>query len=801
MIENMDKNVNSNEQLIFGKFSLIKQIGEGSFGKVYLGLNKKTQESVAIKLELKSNPVCFLESEALYLFKLKSVGIPQLKAFGRNKTYNILVESLLGESLLNILNRYNKNLPLKDSLMIAIQVIERLEFLHSKYLIHRDIKPANFLIGIDDPYIIYIIDFGLCKKYRSTRTGKHVKFSVTKYYNGTATFASVNALKGIELSRRDDFESAAYMFIYLMKGYLPWEATRGKTKYERFKKIYDIKVSSKPEELCKNLPWEVMEFLRYSKSLDFEQEPDYKYCYSLFNNALKKHGFSNDLIFSWIKKPELKHKLRLIKNKTLLNEGKAKRRKSPQTRIFHFLLNSIGIQKSMQSSKNMDSLENSKENEKPLNSGRSTLNQTLTVSLNNSLNNIVHDKQEILTSKLGNHKNYRRICLEPVKKLTDPSIKKPSVNISLNTARSNKSINRKNGLKIKKDIKIPILNLNANYISRNMNKRMTINKNYIKENSKVLTQKNLVNKFSMNPINNINSKKIINNYINDNIKNNLSAIISLNNIKKVNQNGNTNYIRIIQNNNINSRINMIINMDNPIDEKQNYRKILLENRRPNINLNLKNEFIKNKIEKKSHKKIFVKKEKINNKNNNNFIKIGFNTYQNSNTNTINNTKRNETKYYNISEKNSFRDLENNYKKFLNKRNRIDIKDYFPSFQKSKSIIENNLNPNFFQLFNKTFNQNYINENLGNKIKHDINITNKNSSTNSKLVEKLKKNILSKRKLKGNILNNDFSNHNLNKNKFPKLKNKNYLSIMNKMENNSRTLDNSKRYHKKINEFL
>ena len=167
MIENMDKNVNSNKQLIFGKFSLIKQIGEGSFGKVYLGLNKKTQESVAIKLELKSNPVCFLESEALYLFKLKSVGIPQLKAFGRNKTYNILVESLLGESLLNILNRYNKNLPLKDSLMIAIQVIERLEFLHSKYLIHRDIKPANFLIGIDDPYIIYIIDFGLCKKYRS----------------------------------------------------------------------------------------------------------------------------------------------------------------------------------------------------------------------------------------------------------------------------------------------------------------------------------------------------------------------------------------------------------------------------------------------------------------------------------------------------------------------------------------------------------------------------------------------------------------------------------------------------------
>ena len=98
--------------------------------------------------------------------------------------------------------------------MIAIQIIERLEYLHSKYLIHRDIKPANLLIGNDDPYIIYLIDYGLCKKYRSNRTGKHVKFSIRKYYNGTSTFASLNAFKGIEVSRRDDFESTAIRFVF-----------------------------------------------------------------------------------------------------------------------------------------------------------------------------------------------------------------------------------------------------------------------------------------------------------------------------------------------------------------------------------------------------------------------------------------------------------------------------------------------------------------------------------------------------------------------------------------------------------
>ena len=110
---------------------------------------------------------------------------------------------------------------------------------YSKNLIHRDIKPANLLIGNDDPYIIYLIGYGLYKKYRNNRTGKHVKFSIRKYYNGTSTFASLNAFKAIEVSRRDDFESAAYTLIYSMQGFLPWDSVKVKTKYERFKKIFD----------------------------------------------------------------------------------------------------------------------------------------------------------------------------------------------------------------------------------------------------------------------------------------------------------------------------------------------------------------------------------------------------------------------------------------------------------------------------------------------------------------------------------------------------------------------------------
>ena len=66
-MQNMATKITILKQLIFGKFKLLKEIGEDSFGKVYSGINIKTQEPVAIKLESKSLPLDFLKSEAFYL--------------------------------------------------------------------------------------------------------------------------------------------------------------------------------------------------------------------------------------------------------------------------------------------------------------------------------------------------------------------------------------------------------------------------------------------------------------------------------------------------------------------------------------------------------------------------------------------------------------------------------------------------------------------------------------------------------------------------------------------------------------
>ena len=469
-MQNMATKITISKQLIFGKFKLLKEIGEGSFGKVYSGINIKTQDPVAIKLEPKSLPLNFLKSEAFYLFMLKGVGIPKLKAFGMYKKYNVLVENLLGDSLYTLLRKYKNKLPLKDSLMIAIQIIERLEYLHSKYLIHRDIKPANLLIGNNDPYIIYLIDYGLCKKNRSNRTGKHVKFSIRKYYNGTSTFASLNAFKGIEVSRRDDFESTAYTLIYLMQGFLPWDSVKGKTKYERFKKIFEMKLSFKPEELCKNLPKEIEIFLSYIKNLDFEQEPDYKYCCSLFNNALIRIGFSNDLIFSWIKDPEMKKRLSYMKDKTNTNIGPKKRRSSPQIRLFNSLLNSFELKKSNQSLKVFDSLNNSKESDFMVNSVGSKINQTSNEILKYKFkkDNILTNKTNIITNpKHTRHKNYIRICLESSSNMNNSIEKNQSANTISNIEQS---YTHNGWKKTKKNIELPINYSNTNYISRNKKK-------------------------------------------------------------------------------------------------------------------------------------------------------------------------------------------------------------------------------------------------------------------------------------------------------------------------------------------
>ena len=226
---------------------------------------------------------------------------------------------LLGKSLEDIFQSQQKKFSLKTVCMIGIQMLDRLEFIHSKNIIHRDIKPDNFVLGLDNKsHIIYILDFGLSKKFRSSRTHQHIKFSVNKKLTGTARYASINALRGCEQSRRDDLEAIGYVLMYFLRGSLPWQGLHVNKGEDRYKKILVKKKGTSAEELCKTFPSEFAEYINYTRNLEFEADPDYKFLRGLLTTVLEKQKCGFDFYYDWLtEKPNITDEIaveRYIKN-------------------------------------------------------------------------------------------------------------------------------------------------------------------------------------------------------------------------------------------------------------------------------------------------------------------------------------------------------------------------------------------------------------------------------------------------------------------------------------------------------
>lgn len=144
--------------------------------------------------------------------------------------------------------------------------------MHNKSLIHRDIKPENFLIGQKKKnFLIYIIDFGLAKRYKNSKTGEHIPFVEGKQITGTVRYASIYTHLGKEQSRRDDLEGLGYILIYFLTGSLPWNGIQGKNKMEKYKNILECKLKTVPKEICKDLPG--IFFLNKNRGISFVFRP------------------------------------------------------------------------------------------------------------------------------------------------------------------------------------------------------------------------------------------------------------------------------------------------------------------------------------------------------------------------------------------------------------------------------------------------------------------------------------------------------------------------------------------------
>ena len=298
-----------------GRYRLGKKIGAGSFGEIYEGSDIFDNSEVAIKLEHNSIKYPQLLFEAKLLKSIPGTGISQMHWFGIAGEYNAMVMELLGQNLEDLFNFCTRNFTLKTILMISIQLIERIKHIHDNHYVHRDIKPENFLIGKGQTeQTIYIIDFGLAKRYRDEHTRIHIPLKENRNLTGTARYASCNAHNGLEQSRRDDMESIGYVLLYLLKGTLPWQGLKCKDKTEKYKKIKELKMSTPPEKLCEGLPIEFAKYIEYVKKLAFEEEPEYKKYIMLFTELFKHKDFEMDYMYDWI---TVKNNTRVLKEASI----------------------------------------------------------------------------------------------------------------------------------------------------------------------------------------------------------------------------------------------------------------------------------------------------------------------------------------------------------------------------------------------------------------------------------------------------------------------------------------------------
>jgi casein kinase 1 len=272
--------------MIANKYKIIEKLTNGAFGTICKGQNVRTNELVAIKLELKSDETKSLKNEAkIYQYLGKQDGFPQLKWFGSTNEVTYLIIDLLGIPLSEMIHKF-KRLSLKTALTLGMQIIKLVQTLHNKSLLHRDIKPENLLFGLGhSTNKLHLVDFGFAKRY--DYDGKHIDETTIAKIIGSPNFVSLNVHNGIEPSRRDDLESCIYVILNMLYGGLDWANARNNNTMKMLKNH------------TSKMPQFIQSMLNHVRGLSFVQTPNYDGLIYILLSTYETNGFINDGNFEW----------------------------------------------------------------------------------------------------------------------------------------------------------------------------------------------------------------------------------------------------------------------------------------------------------------------------------------------------------------------------------------------------------------------------------------------------------------------------------------------------------------------
>lgn len=281
---------------VSNEYEIIKKLGSGSFGEVYLTKIVKDGTLVASKIEEKSNKHSKILDEykiykKLEKKKIKDI-IPEIYSIYETPKFNVLVMELLGDNLDTLFTKHNKKFEVPFVLRLGYDMINIMEKIHNCGFIHRDIKPNNFMFGLDKK-TLYILDFGLSKRFYKNK--KHIEYRTNRSLTGTLRFVSLNVHIGIEGARRDDLISIGYMLIYFLNGALPWQGLKKSKSTSHMDLIKEKKLEIGLKKLCDNIPKCFYDYMDYVQNLKFEEKPDYKYLKNLFYN----YAMDNNLSFEY----------------------------------------------------------------------------------------------------------------------------------------------------------------------------------------------------------------------------------------------------------------------------------------------------------------------------------------------------------------------------------------------------------------------------------------------------------------------------------------------------------------------